>query len=45
MNHTRNMMQELIDREYSISNVDIQGNWMEIDTDEDLTKAELNWRD
>jgi len=39
------MIQELIDRGYPISNIDIQGNWMEIDTDEDLRKAEVNWRD
>jgi len=39
------MIQELIDKGHSISNVDIQGNWMEIDTDEDLRKAEINWRD
>ena len=36
------MIQELIDRGYSISNIDIQRNWMEIDTNEDLQKAELN---
>lgn len=39
------MIQELIDRRYPISNIDIQGNWMEIDTDEDLRKAEIKWRD
>lgn len=37
------MMQELIDRNYSVFNIDIKGNWMEIDTDEDLEKAEKQW--
>lgn len=33
------MIQELIDRGYVISNVDIKGGWIEIDTSEDLEKA------
>jgi len=33
------MIQELIDRGCSVFNVDIQENWIEIDTDEDLEKA------
>lgn len=34
------MIQELIDRGYAIINVDIKGGWMEIDTLEDLQRAE-----
>jgi len=33
------MIQELIDTGYAISNVDIKGGWVEIDTPEDLEKA------
>ena len=33
------MIQELIDRGYAISNVDIKGEWIEIDTSEDLERA------
>lgn len=33
------MIQELIDMGYAISNVDIKGGWVEIDTPEDLEKA------
>jgi len=33
------MIQELIDRGYEISNVDISGGWREIDTGEDLERA------
>jgi len=33
------MMQELIDRGYTIHSVDIQGGWTEIDTPEDLERA------
>lgn len=33
------MIQELIDMGYSVSNVDISGGWVEIDTSEDLEKA------
>lgn len=34
------MIQELIDMGYAISNVDIKGGWVEIDTSEDLERAE-----
>jgi len=37
------MFQELIDRGYIVTNVDIKGNWMEIDTLEDIYKAEKSW--
>jgi NDP-sugar pyrophosphorylase family protein len=37
------MFQELIDRGYTVSNVDIKGDWMEIDTLEDISKAEKQW--
>ncbi len=33
------MLQELIDAGHSVSNVDIKGGWMEIDTADDLVKA------
>ncbi len=33
------MIQELIDRDYAISSVDIKGGWIEIDTSEDLERA------
>ena len=36
------MIQELIDRGYAILSVDIKGGWMEIDTPEDLQRAEEN---
>lgn len=38
------MIQELIDKGYLIGNVDIRGGWMEIDTPEDLEKAQREWR-
>ncbi len=38
------MMQELIGRGYDVVNVDIRGNWSEIDTDEDLERARRRWR-
>ena len=38
------MFQELIDRGYKISNVNIKGDWMEIDTLEDISKAEKSWK-
>ena len=37
------MLQELIDRGYAVSNVDIKGQWMEIDTAEDINKAKKEW--
>jgi choline kinase len=37
------MFQELIDRGYTVSSVDIKGDWMEIDTLEDISKAETQW--
>jgi len=37
------MLQELIDKGYAVSNVDIKGQWMEIDTAEDLNKANKEW--
>jgi phosphoenolpyruvate phosphomutase len=33
------MIQELIDRGFDVHNVDIEGNWIEIDTNEDYQKA------
>ena len=33
------MIQELIDREYAIHKVDINGNWIEMDTEEDFERA------
>ena len=38
------MFQELIDRGYAVSNVDIKGDWMEIDTLEDISRAEKQWK-
>lgn len=38
------MLQELIDRGYVIANVDIKGGWMEIDTPEDLQRAEEKYK-
>ena len=38
------MLQELIDEGYAISNIDIKGQWMEIDTSEDIKKAK-KWGD
>lgn len=37
------MIQELIDVGYVIRNVDIQGGWIEIDTPEDLARAQEKW--
>ncbi len=37
------MLQELIDQGYTISNIDIKGQWMEIDTAEDINKARKEW--
>ncbi len=37
------MLQELIDVGYTIHNADIKGGWMEIDTPEDLARAQENW--
>jgi len=36
------MIQELIDRGFDVHNVDIEGNWIEIDTHEDYQKALKN---
>lgn len=37
------MFQELIDEGYTISNIDIKGQWMEIDTVEDINKTREQW--
>lgn len=37
------MFQELIDQSYTISSIDIKGQWMEIDTIEDINKARKQW--
>ena len=37
------MLQELIDQGYTISNIDVKGQWMEIDTIEDIDKARKQW--
>ncbi|MFC1862143.1 NTP transferase domain-containing protein [Chloroflexota bacterium] len=37
------MFQELIDQGCAISNIDINGQWMEIDTIEDINKARKQW--
>jgi len=37
------MLQELIDQGYIVSNIDIKGQWMEIDTVEDINKAREQW--
>lgn len=37
------MFQELIDRGYAISTVDIKGQWMELDTIEDINTARKEW--
>ncbi len=37
------MLQELIDKGYTVSNVDIRGQWMEIDTIEDIDKVRKEW--
>jgi len=37
------MFQELIDTSYTISNVDIKSQWMELDTIEDITTARKVW--
>lgn len=39
------MLQELIDKGYTISNVDIKGQWMELDTAEDINAARKEWKD
>jgi len=39
------MIQELIDQGYEINNVDIRGGWIEIDTPEDLEKAQREWKE
>jgi len=39
------MFQELIARGYTVSNVDIKGQWMEIDTIEDIRRAEKSWEE
>jgi len=38
------MIQELIDRGYDVVNVDIKGGWIEIDTPQDLQRAEKEYR-
>ena len=38
-------IQELVDRGHEVKTVDITGDWIEIDTDEDLNKAKKQWRD
>jgi len=37
------MFQELIDKGYTIANVDIKGQWMELDTVEDINTARKVW--
>jgi len=37
------MLQELIDKGYTVSTVGIKGQWMEIDTLEDINKARKGW--
>ncbi|MBI5465420.1 phosphocholine cytidylyltransferase family protein, partial [Candidatus Gottesmanbacteria bacterium] len=37
------MIQELVDRGYGVYSVEIKGGWREIDTDEDLEKANIFW--
>jgi len=37
------MLQELIDKGYALSKIDIKGQWMEIDTAEDINKARKLW--
>lgn len=37
------MIQELIDREHEIYSVNIKGGWTEIDTDEDIERANIFW--
>lgn len=37
------MIQEPIDQGYTVRNVDVKGNWSEIDTDEDLGNARRKW--
>ena len=37
------MFQELLDKGYTISNVDIKGQWMELDTVEDINTARKVW--
>ncbi|GAJ02287.1 unnamed protein product, partial [marine sediment metagenome] len=37
------MFQELIDKGYTVSNSDIEGQWMEIDTIEDIDRARKQW--
>ena len=37
------MIQELIDRGYQVQSLDIKGGWSEIDTDEDLKRANIIW--
>ena len=37
------MLQELIDKGYTVSAVGIKGQWMEIDTLEDINKARKGW--
>lgn len=38
------MIQELIDRGYAVHKTEIKGGWMELDTDEDLRKAKVQWQ-
>jgi len=37
------MLQELLDKGHTVSNVDIKGQWMEVDTMEDINKARKQW--
>lgn len=37
------MFQELIDSGYKVTNVDIKGGWLELDTVEDIHKADKQW--
>lgn len=38
------MIQELIDRRYAIHKVNINGGWMEIDTEQDFKRARKEWK-
>ena len=38
------MIQELIDRNYLVKNIDINGEWFEIDTPQDLERARKEWK-
>ena len=43
MAYLTDMLQELLDKGYTVSTVGIKGQWMEIDTLEDINKARKQW--